>query len=126
MSVPVVVWDAQTPAGVSLMDHYKSISIYLSKLMQEAGGKGVYVVSPEIAAIIDSHFGFTPNELLEAGEWPAKIGTLCGRIEIWVDAVAVYNQACLYDEIGGHEIGRLQAVNLLDRDWNVLDYLARI
>ena len=131
MITPVMCWDAQPPMGVSTRDHYASISVYLWRLLQSAGGHGVFVVSPLVAAIIESHSDFvSAGDLknLKIGDGPTKIGTLCGEIEVCVDVSVMESTVCLYDVLDGYVIGRMQIVNLMGRcsDWTALDYLAKL
>jgi hypothetical protein len=123
--VITVEWDAAPLPSVSLVDHYKSISIWLHKLYREVGHRGVIVTSPEIAAIIDIHHGFKSTSNWNAG-WPTKIGTLCGLMDIWIDPLMPINLAGAYNTPGGQELGRFRVLNICGRDYNVLDQLAAI
>lgn len=96
MSGPVVVWDALPPSGVSLYEHNKSLALYLAKLFYEVGGRGAYVMSPEIAAILDTQDTFRKLSVghLPTDNYPAKIGKLYDSIEIRVEVVCLANTAC--------------------------------
>jgi hypothetical protein len=124
---PAIIWDCQPDKNVSLVDHYKGFSICLMKLFREAGSRGIIVVSPEIAAIIDTNSGFK-----EVDNWsvpaigPAKVGMLYGHLEVWVDVLHNITTVGVFDKPNGTELARMRVVNYFGRDWTPLDDLARL
>lgn len=121
-------WDYACPQGISFPDHCKSISIYLAQLLNATRFDGLVVVSPEIAAVIECHNGYKAEAKSwgKPGDWPLQIGTLCGRIPIWLDPFIPYDEARVYDEIGGEVFGTLKVVNISGQTRNPLEFMAKL
>lgn len=122
-------WDYACPSGLSFLDHCKGLSVYLAQILNATRFDGVIVVSPEIAALIESHFAYkaTVASWGKPGDWPLQIGVLCTRMPIWLDPFIPYDEARVYDEIGGNVLGTLKVVNMpCGQDRNPLDFMAKL
>lgn len=128
MGIVTSCWDYACPTGISFPDHCKSISIYLAQLLNATRFDGVIVVSPEIAAIVETHHTYraTAESWGKPGDWPLQIGVLCTRMPIWLDPFIPYDEARVYDELGGEVLGILKVVNISGYNRNPLDFMAQV
>ena len=121
-------WDYACPQGISFPDHCKSISIYLAQLLNATRFDAVIVVSPEVAAVIEPHPAYAPTSDTwgKPGDWPLQIGTLCRRMQIWLDPFIPYDEARAYDQPEGEVLGTLKIVNISGTNRNVLEFMAQV
>jgi hypothetical protein len=121
-------WDYACPLQVSFVEHCQAISVHLAQLLNATRFDGVLVLSPEVAAIVESHLRFRSIVTTwgKPGDWPLQIGVLCGRMPIWIDPFIPFDQARVYDEIDGKVLGTLQVYNIHGTNRGPLDFMAKI
>lgn len=118
----VLRWSFTPPSGVSLSEHCKLLPLKLRQAYVEGDEPGCLVVSPEIAAILETQYSF------RAENSPAgpirKIGVLYG-IQVWSNLDIVRDEALAVAEPDDiYPTAKLIVDNLVDE--NPLDYLARL
>ena len=118
----VVRWSWTPPSGVSLSDHAKMLPAMMAAAYISADHMGLFVVSPEIAAILDTLFVFRP---MTAVPGPVtQIGTL-KDVPVWVNLDNMGNEVLVADD-PYDPIARSKLVIDDLVDTTVLDRLAKL
>lgn len=119
----VVRWSWTPPGGVSLSEHAKALPMMMRMAYKEAGWTGVFVVSCEVAAILDTQFSVFKAENAAAGPI-ARIGTL-RDIPVWVNLDNMENEVLVAeDPVDPFPLAKLVIDDLVDT--TVLDRLAKL
>ena len=118
----VVRWSWTPPSGVSLSDHAKMLPAMMAAAYISADHMGLFVVSPEIAAILDTLFVFKGGSSMPGGA--VKIGSL-RDIPVWVNLDNLENEVLVADD-PYDPIARSKLVIDDLVDTTVLDRLAKL
>ena len=119
----VVWWRWTPPPGVMLIEHAKMLPAMMIAAYVKAGSVGLFVVSPEIAAILDTQFSVFKAENAAAGPI-ARIGTL-RDIPVWMNLDNMENEVLVAeDPVDPFPLAKLVIDDLVDT--TVLDRLAKL
>jgi hypothetical protein len=125
-AIPQSCWDNACPAGVSYIEHLRSLQIRMVELYFVGGGKGVFVVHPMIAALLSVAEPLRFGDYEWSAEDPHVVAGHIGGIQVWTEPSIRGDEILV---VGDHDdlqaLGRLQIVNFVDVP-EPLDRLAQI
>lgn len=117
-------WSFAPPSGVSLVEHVMAIPVMMVKLYMEASSGGVFVTSPEVAAVLTSTPAFMGNTVAPGPL--IMIGSIHG-IQVWVNVdVIVKNEVYVVDHPEDLRHAAKLVIDDLVPEETALDYLAHL
>lgn len=117
-------WDNYCPSGVSYIEHLYSLEHVVIEMHHEVGSKGIILVAPIVARLLERSCMFMRSIEEDNGElvWPFFLGRLSG-IPVWAHPDAAGWEIQIVDGFGDPPYAIIEIQNYVEKK-NPLDRMA--
>lgn len=125
-AIPQSCWDNACPAGVSYIEHLRSLQIRMVELYFVSGGQGVFLAHPMLVSILSVVEPVNFADFEWTGESLDRPAGRVGGIPVWAEVSLTGGEVLVVEDKDDLQpLGRLTIVNFINTP-EPLDRLAQI